>query len=136
VKIVTCGQPLFPFKFDDIRGTGEMKLLSEFKPKMRFERDGNCISIFEGDKYISTVCCERVASGIQFYCGACSWSALERGEEFTFSECVHVQMVKEYLESLATTRSHTRNRVWRALKRLFRITDRGIEDIAENARGK
>lgn len=98
-----------------------MRPPSKSKPEIRFERDGNCVSIFEGDKHISAVCWGRRAGrGFLFYCGACNWDALERGEIPAFSECVHVQMVKEYL---ASTRGH----VWHALRSLFKITDSGIE---------
>jgi hypothetical protein len=78
---------------------------AEPRPEVRFERDGEYVSIFEGNRLITAVSSEKTASGIQFNCGTCALEAMKKGQGPPFGECVHIQMVKKYLESLAERRS-------------------------------
>lgn len=65
---------------------------------LRFEKDSNCISIFIGEKYVSTVSVEVQASGTIYHCGTCSVEAMEKGMKEP-TDCEHIRMVKQYLAS-------------------------------------
>jgi hypothetical protein len=67
--------------------------------KIRFERDGNCISIYKGNEQLSTVCMSKTVRGVIYHCGICDWEAIKRGGEGS-GDCEHIQMVKKFLSSL------------------------------------
>jgi hypothetical protein len=69
--------------------------------EIRFEKEGNCISIYRGNEaaQITTVCIEKTARGPVYSCGTCDWEAMQKGRERS-GDCEHVQMVKKFLASL------------------------------------
>ncbi len=68
--------------------------------KIRFERDGECVTIYKGKEQLSTVCMQKTVRGILYNCGKCDWNAMEKGGEGS-GNCEHVEMVKKFLASSA-----------------------------------
>jgi len=68
--------------------------------KIRFEKDGEYVSIYLGNEQISTVSIMKTVSGPVFSCGTCDWEAIKKGREPSTASCEHVEMVKKFLSSL------------------------------------
>jgi hypothetical protein len=67
--------------------------------KIRFEKDGEYVSIYLGDEQISTVSIMKTVSGPVFSCGTCDWEAIKKGREPSTASCEHIEMVKKFLSN-------------------------------------